>query len=127
MVRKKKQEVVETNYTDEYFLHLIMKYDERDDNIYPKWAVWCTNSDYKYFIDGKDGYFYTHIRTEEEIQIEKKKKEIFEFILNQKFLYEDDPIFEEYEQYYLDLEKLEDTNAILKLELIPFEEWKNNQ
>lgn len=124
MARKKKQEVV--NYTDEYFLHLTMKYDERDDNIYPKWASWCANSDDKYFIDGRDGYFYTHIRSEKEIQIEKKKHEIFDFIFMQRLQFGEDPRFEEYEQSYLNLERLEDlNNDILELELISFEDWKN--
>ena len=120
MVRKKKLSPI-----DEYYINLIMYYDKRDDRIYSDWASWCANSDDKYFIDGKDGYFYTHIRSEEEIQVEKKKREIFEFIFMQRLQFGEDPRFEEYEQYYLDLERLEDLNSILELELIPFEDWKN--
>ena len=42
-------------YTDEYFINLTMDYDHRDDEIYPKWAVWCAKSNDRYYIDGKDG------------------------------------------------------------------------
>lgn len=119
--------MAEQEYTDEFFINLKMKYDERDDNIYPKWAVWCAKSEDKYYIDGKDGYFYTHIRTEHEIAIERKKRANMEFVMNQRMANE--PLepgtekfekFMEYEEYVRSLEMDEDF-----LEITPktFEEW----
>ena len=68
-------------FTDDYFLNLTMDYDKRDDSIYPKWAVWCAKSNDKYYIDGKDGHFFTHVRTDEEIAEERRKRHIMEMIM----------------------------------------------
>ena len=70
-------------YNDDFFINLTMEYDKRIDDIYCAWAVWCAKSDDRYFIDGKDGYFYTHVRTDEEIAIERKRRELIEFINEQ--------------------------------------------
>jgi hypothetical protein len=74
MARKKK-----TEFTDEYFINLIMPFDEKDDEIYQKWAIWCANSD-KYVIDAKDNYFYTRNK-----ETEPDKKRIGLFDLDQEF------------------------------------------
>ena len=73
----------ETNFSDDYFINLTMDYDKRDDSIYPKWAVWCAKSDDRYYIDGKDGHFFTHVRTDKEIAIERKRREIMETLHTQ--------------------------------------------
>lgn len=119
----------ENQFTDEYFINLTMDYDKRDDDIYPKWAVWCAKSDDKYYIDGKDGHFYTHVRTNEEIAIEQKKRELMEFVMNQ-----DRPVDEEgniaedwmeYERYIHDL--IMDEENILTAEAPMYKQWKNAQ
>lgn len=114
-------------YDDEFFIHLTMEYDKRIDDIYSSWAVWCAKSEDKYFIDGKDGYFYTHIRTDEEIAVERKKRANMEFVMEQRI--DNEPLepdtekfekFMEYEEYVRSLEMDEDF-----LEITPktFEEW----
>lgn len=109
---------------DNYFVNLIMPYDQRDDEIYPKWAVWCANSDDRYYIDGKDGHFYTHIRTDEEIEIERKRRGINEmsFSFDHKDVNEDD--IRSYEEYLhegsMD-ERIRDFNPL------SFDEWKNQK
>jgi len=74
----------ENQYTDEFFINLTMDYDKRDDNIYPLWSRWCALSEDRYYIDGKDGHFYTHIRTDAEIRIEKKRHEIMDMLMTQE-------------------------------------------
>ena len=114
-------------YNDDFFIHLTMEYDKRIDDIYSSWAVWCAKSEDKYFIDGKDGYFYTHIRTDEEIAIERKKRENMEFVMEQRIANE--PLepgtekfekFMEYEEYVRSLEMDED---FLQITPKTFEEW----
>lgn len=118
-----------TEFTDEYFLNLTMKYDERNDEIYPKWAVWCAKSDDKYYIDGKDGHFYTHVRTDEEIAIERKRRRIMESMLPERdaIIGEDidSPAFQEFMEYesYIN-EGLMDDDKVLEFEPISFEAWK---
>ena len=73
-----------TQYTDDFFINLTMDYDKRDDTIYPKWAVWCALSEDRYYIDGKDGHFYTHVRTNEEIAVERKRREFLETVNRQE-------------------------------------------
>ena len=116
-----------TEYTDEFFINLTMKYDERDDTIYPLWAVWCAKSEDRYFIDGKDGYFYTHERTDNEIAIERKKRANMDFLMEQRIANE--PLepdtdkynkFMEYEEYVRSLELDDD---FLEKEPKTFEEW----
>ncbi len=111
-----------TEFTDEYFLNLTMDYDKRDDEIYPKWAVWCAKSDDKYYIDGKDGHFYTYVRSEEEIAIERKRREIMEFSMEQRFEAKDDESFREYDMYIHDL--IRDDKTILDVKPLTFKEWK---
>lgn len=114
--------------TDEYFINLTMKYDERDDEIYPKWAQWCYKSDYRYYIDGKDGQFFTHIRTDDEIAIEKRKREIMEFVVEQRHKIDN---FEEIREDFLNYEKYyhdkEFDDNIMNVELISFEQWKETE
>ena len=106
-------------FTDEYFINLTMDYDKRDDTIYPKWAVWCAQSNDRYYIDGKDGHFYTHVRTEEEIRQEQRKRELLEY-LEQEHSEEDEEKWSEYTRYIFGLmEKISDEPVI------SFEEWKN--
>ena len=123
--------MAEQEYTDEFFINLTMDYDNRDDNIYPKWAVWCAKSEDRYYIDGKDHHFYTHVRTDEEIAIERKKRTNMEFVMEQRIANE--PLepetekfnqFMEYEEYVRSLEMDEDF-----LEKTPktFEEWLNER
>lgn len=115
------------HYDDEFFINLTMEYDKRIDDIYSSWAVWCAKSEDKYYIDGKDGYFYTHIRTDEEIAVERKKRANMEFVMEQRI--DNEPLepdtekfekFMEYEEYVRSLEMDEDF-----LEITPktFEEW----
>lgn len=118
-----------TEFTDEYFINLTMKYDERDDEVYPKWAVWCAKSDDKYYIDGKDGQFFTHIRTEEEIAIERKMRELNNFVMEERFKAnitpdsseEDKEMFRKYEEQY---HILHNEKSILDITPISFEDWK---
>jgi hypothetical protein len=119
----------ETQFTDEYFINLTMDYDKRDDSIYPKWAVWCAKSDDRYYIDGKDGHFYTHARTDEEIAIERKKREILEASHSQEMAVDEEgrPTEEwiKYECYLHDL--VMDEEHILEVTPKTFEEWKQTQ
>ena len=119
--------MVKQNYDDDFFIHLTMEYDKRIDDIYSSWAVWCAKSEDRYFIDGKDGYFYTHVRTDDEIAIEKKKRANMDFVIEQRIAIE--PLepgtdkfkkFMDYEEYVRSLEM--DENF---LEITPktFEEW----
>ena len=101
-------------FTDDYFINLTMDYDKRDDSIYPKWAVWCAKSNDKYYIDGKDGHFYTHVRTDEEIAEERRKRHIMEMIMRERIENEIDgdeekeESFRKYEEY---LNNLIETNS----------------
>lgn len=115
--------------TDEYFLNLTMDYDHRDDEIYPKWAVWCAKSDDKYYIDGKDHHFYTHVRTDEEIKVERKRRELMTFFTEEKIAIERDEdvqVSEEemrnYERYIF--ENLHNDSEILNFTPKTFKEWK---
>lgn len=111
-----------TEFTDDYFINLTMKYDERDDSIYPKWAVWCAKSNDKYYIDGKDGHFFTHVRTDEEIAEERRKRHIMEMIMRERIendiKEEDEESFREYENY---LHNLIETNS--KEPVKPYKVW----
>ena len=73
-----------TEFTDDYFRNLTMDFDNRDDEIYPQWALWCEKSNGKYFIDGKDGYFYTHERTQNEMEEENRHNTIMSFLMCQR-------------------------------------------
>ena len=113
-----------TEFTDDYFINLTMKYDERDDSIYPKWAVWCAKSNDKYYIDGKDGHVFTHVRTDEEIAEERRKRHIMEMIMRERIENEIDgdeekeESFRKYEEY---LNNLIETNS--KEPVIPYQVW----
>lgn len=113
-----------TEFTDDYFINLTMKYDERDDSIYPKWAVWCAKSNDKYYIDGKDGHFFTHVRTDEEIAEERRKRHIMEMIMRERIENEIDgdeekeESFRKYEEY---LNNLIETNS--KEPVKPYQVW----
>ena len=143
MAKKKQQEI---EFNDEYFLNLTMKYDERNDDIYPKWAMWCANSEDKYYIDGKDGYFYTHIRTPEEIAKERKRREIQELISDVNTLSDKEIVLVDFNERvardYLALVNLEidwlkmsSEEKVSKITPrylysqnttpLPYEEWKN--
>lgn len=112
-------------FSDEYFIKLTMDYDERDDNIYPKWALWCANSEDRYYIDGKDHHFYTHKRTDKEIEIERKKRQILEMSFSQDREGIDEEEWMEYEQYLH--ERTMDNEVVLNFNPPTFEEWKNNK
>lgn len=120
-----------TEYTDEYFINLTMDYDERIDDIYCRWAVWCAKSNDRYYIDGKDHHFYTHVRTDEEIAIERKKRELMEFCFQQREgldLEPETPEFEEFMEYerYIH-EHMFDDNSVLSFEPKTFDEWKKDK
>jgi len=115
-------------FNDEYFINLTMDYDHRDDEIYPKWAVWCAKSNDKYYIDGKDHHFFTHVRTDEEIAIERKKREIMEFGFSQRDGLDLEPGTEEFEEFmhyesYLHEAAFREEN-ILEFTPKTFAEWK---
>lgn len=118
---------MKTKYTDEYFLNLTMDYDERDDSIYPLWAVWCAKSEDKYYIDGKDHHFYTHVRTEQEIAIERKKREILEMMHTTDIedTKEGHELLMQYHNYLMDL--CRDDETILEVTPKTFEEWKSER
>lgn len=115
------------DFSDEYFINLTMDYDHRDDEIYPKWAVWCAKSDDRYVIDGKEHHFYTRVRTDEEISIERKKREIMESMFRQReeISSKDEELFREYELYLQD-GIFRNENV---LDFIPksFVEWKESK
>lgn len=119
----------ETKFTDDYFINLTMDYDKRDDEIYPKWAVWCALSEDRYYIDGKDGHFYTHVRTEQEIAIEKKRHELIDFINEQERELDTDghptESWMEYERYIQEL-AMSDEN-ILEITPKTYAEWKQDK
>lgn len=120
-----------TEYIDEYFINLTMDYDERIDDIYCRWAVWCAKSNDRYYIDGKDHHFYTHVRTDEEIAIERKKRELMEFCFSQRDgleLEPETPAFEEFMEYerYIH-EHMFDDASILFFEPKTFIEWKKDK
>ena len=89
----------EQQYTDEFFINLTMDYDHRDDEVYPKWAVWCAKSNDRYVIDGKDHHFYTRVRTDEEIALERKKRQLMEFSFQQRAGMDIRPGSEEFESF----------------------------
>lgn len=119
----------ETKFTDDYFINLKMDYDKRDDEIYPKWAVWCALSDDRYYIDGKDGHFYTHVRTEQEIAIERKRRELIDFINEQERELDTDghptESWMEYERYIQEL-AMSDEN-ILEITPKTYAEWMQDK
>jgi len=119
----------ETQFTDDYFINLTMDYDKRDDSIYPKWAVWCAQSDDKYYIDGKDGHFYTHVRTDREIAIEKKRREIIEFGMQQDVPHDEKGYRpDSYVEYDIYLRKLAmDDDKVLDANPLTYEEWLAEQ
>jgi hypothetical protein len=107
-----------------------MKYDERDDEIYPKWAVWCAKSDDKYYIDGKDGHFFTHVRTEEEIADEQAKRRLFDLVMNERFVFDETNPTETERRlfsFYEEAMNLHPDAKATEIVFIPFEEWKKNQ
>lgn len=115
-------------FTDEYFLNLTMDYDHRDDEIYPKWAVWCAKSGDRYVIDGKDHHFYTRVRTDEEIALERKKRQLMEFSFSQRDgleLEPGTPEFDEFMKYesYLHEAAFREED-LLHFEPKTFAEWK---
>lgn len=118
-----------TQFTDEYFINLTMDYDKRDDEIYPKWAVWCALSNDRYYIDGKDGHFYTHVRTDEEIAIERKRRELIEFINEQDRELDNEghptESWMEYERYIHELAM--DNENILSIEPKTYVEWLHDK
>lgn len=119
-----------TEFTDEYFINLTMKYDERDDEIYPKWAVWCAKSDDKYCIDGKDGHFYTRVRTEEEIAEEKALRNHHEMMMEERIKFDETNPSETEKRLFSFYEEAMDLRPDIKASefvFIPFEEWKKNQ
>lgn len=115
------------DFSDEYFINLTMDYDHRDDEIYPKWAVWCAKSGDRYYIDGKDHHFFTHVRTDEEIVIERKKREVLEFGFKQReeINPEDEELFREYESYLH--EGIFRNEDILAFVPKTFAEWKESK
>lgn len=118
----------ETQFTDEYFINLTMDYDKRIDDIYCRWAVWCAKSNDRYYIDGKDGHFYTHVRTDNEIAIERKTRQIIEFSLSQEIpITEEGHPTDEWMQYdtYIH-EILMDKEHILEANPKTFAEWKES-
>lgn len=98
-----------TEFTDDYFINLTMDFDKRDDTIYPQWAVWCAKSGDRYYIDGKDGHFFTHVRTDDEIAEERRKRLIMNMILRERIENhidgdeEKEASFKEYEEYLKNL------------------------
>lgn len=119
-----------TEFTDEYFINLTMKYDERNDEIYPKWAVWCAKSDDKYYIDGKDGHFFTHVRTDEEIAEEQAKRRLMELVMDERFAFDETNPSETERRlfgFYEEAMNLHHDAKATDFVFIPFEEWKKNQ
>ena len=119
-----------TEFTDDYFLNLTMKYDERNDEIYPRWAVWCAKSDDKYYIDGKDGHFFTHVRTEEEIAEEKAKRNLREMIMRERIAFDETNPTETEKRLFGFYEQSFDLRPDVKateVEFVTFEDWKKNQ
>ena len=118
-----------TQFTDDYFINLTMDYDKRDDAIYPKWAVWCALSEDRYYIDGKDGHFYTHVRTDEEIAIERKRRELIEFVNEQDRELDNEghptESWMEYERYMHELAM--NTENILSVEPKTYVEWMHDK
>lgn len=117
----------ENQYTDDFFINLTMPYDKRDDNIYPLWAKWCALSEDRYYIDGKDGHFYTHERTDKEIATERKRREISKMVMEQeKPLDMEGHLTEqwiEYEHYINDI--MRDENKVLTEPVLTFVDWAN--
>lgn len=112
-------------YSDNYFLNLTMDFDKRDDDIYPKWAIWCANSNGKYTIDGKDGHFYTRIRTDEEIEIERKINLSHEMLFSYNRTNVSKEKQQEYENYIH--EYCRDKEKLLNTDLLDYDEWKTNK
>ena len=118
------QNISEVELTDEYFINLTMDYDKRDDNIYPKWAVWCAKSNDRYYIDGKDGHFYTHERTLDEIDIEKKKRAINDMLFSQDHDDSEEELWQRYNTYIFNI--LMDDQRIRTIVPKTFEQWKED-
>ena len=111
-------------FTDDYFLNLTMKYDERIDDIYCRWAVWCAKSNDKYYIDGKDGHFFTHVRTDEEIAEERRKRYIMEMIMRERIENEIDGNEEKEESFRIYEEYLHNIiNGNIKRAPKPYKVW----
>lgn len=115
--------MVEMN--DEYFLNLTMKYDERDDSVYPLWAVWASKSEDRYYIDGKDGHFYTHVRTDDEIRLERNRRKAMEFIMHQEpELNEEGHPTEKWMEYERFIRELGENTSEEDIEFVSFEDFK---
>lgn len=114
--------MAEQNYNDDYFINLVMDFNNVDEEIYTQWANWCANSGYRYYISIKDGKFYTAERSKTEIAREAKKKELMDFVSEQKKNIKEEELnkFLEYEQYIRSLEMDED---FLTIEPKTFKEW----
>ena len=119
----------ENQYTDDFFINLTMDYDKRDDEIYCRWAVWCALSNDRYYIDGKDGHFYTHVRTDEEIAIERKRREINEMLMTQERPVDEEghptESWMEYERYVNDI--MMDATRVLTEPVLTFIEWSQKE
>ena len=131
MARKKKTKDIEkvevteidvNKLTDDFFINLTMSVDKRDDLLYPKWAIWCAKSGDKYYIDVKDGYFFTNKRNNTQIAIKRKRNSLDEFLMRQE--YDNDAEMKmrnEYESYVNEM--ITDDEKILEANPMTYKEW----
>jgi len=101
---------MKNTFDDNYFINLTMKHNKKDPELYAQWALWCDQSNEKYFIDSKNDYFYTHVRTLDEINLEKQKHTIMELLNSQKKIHCKDFAWSMYERYLYSLLLQQDIN-----------------
>ena len=114
------KEPVQDTFMDDFFINLTMDWDNRDDEIYPKWAAWCAKSEGRYRISSKDGHFFTEERDENQIAIEEKRIEMTNFLVSQE-IRDDDPLWLEYNSTMQD--NINDNEKLLTMIPITYEEW----
>ena len=75
-------------YSDEFFINLVMKLSEKDQEVYNTWAVWCDESKNKYYISSRinngEIEYFTQERPAEEVIVLNKIDALREYIDNLK-------------------------------------------
>lgn len=111
------------NNIDKFFIQLTMDINNKDDDLYQKWALWCAKSNGKYTISVKDGTkFYTVIKTNEEIELDNLRTEYNTFLCIQNCEHKITKKYQEYQHWFI--ENILDDEKILQFTPLTFEEWK---
>lgn len=114
-------------YNDKYFINLIMKINEKNQEILKEWIKWCNNSEGRYYIASDDEDMYTAIRTPEEAEIELQRQKMLGYIDSQRDALDSEELSKEswgaYEDYVM--EKI-NTGEFLTSEVMSYEMFKKH-